>query len=119
MRARRSKAPAPKDFLADEPFVVVFVKLRFEAGIGRIIRYGPFPHVADHLVASIGAPALWKSANLSGPPERVLKQVGGVLRGRIVSPGELPLGFCLRVITGCLLPFRLRWQAFAGPLCIS
>src|SRR5690349_14943849 len=55
VNARRGKRSAAQDFLADEPFIVVFVEFRLEARVRRVIRSCPFPRVTHHLMAAITA----------------------------------------------------------------
>src|SRR5215471_3637405 len=72
---RRGERSAAQRLLPDEPFVVVFVEFGFEAGIRDVIRRRPFPNVADHLVTTVGASALWRPAYRSYAPELAVEEV--------------------------------------------
>src|SRR6266496_994033 len=108
---------APKDFLADEPLIVVFVELGFESGIGNVVRGSPFPDIADHLIATVGALTfrvrpLWRDA-----PQFIFKQISPRNLRAVITPRKAQLIYLPGWNACSLFPFRFGGQAFASPLC--
>src|SRR5436190_8397298 len=89
MELRRGKRTAAQDFLIYKPFVVVFVKFRFEARIGNIVRTSPFPNISNHLVTSRNSFACRKSANWRYAPVRILEKIGFCDVRRLITPGKV------------------------------
>src|SRR5262249_50850453 len=75
MNLRCRERSAAQDFLPDEPFIIVLVKIGFETWIWSIIRGCPLPHIANHLVASRSALPLRKATNRSDAPALVIEQI--------------------------------------------
>src|SRR5262249_104160 len=101
------------------PFVVVFVEFGFEAWIRGVIRRRPFPNVADHLVAAVGAAALRHRAYRRDAPELTVEKVRPRHVGRRIAPRELLFGPLLRFEASRLLPFGFGGQPLPCPLGVG
>src|ERR1051325_4723923 len=82
------KRSAAQDFLADEPFVVVFVKVRFESRIRNVIGNRPLPNIADHLMQALCGLAIGKCANRRDTPQSVFKEISFWFVRRLFAPRE-------------------------------
>src|SRR5712692_880563 len=74
MPAWSRERAAAQNLLTDKPLVVVLVELGFESGIRRVVGSRPLPHVANHLLAAVGALAIGVSTNRSNAPESAVKK---------------------------------------------
>src|SRR4029078_12097615 len=59
----RCEGTAAQDLLIHKPLVVVLIKLRFKTRIRNVIRGGPLPNIADHLVTTMNRYAVSICAN--------------------------------------------------------
>src|SRR2546430_16609065 len=62
---RRSERSAAQHFLTDEPLVIVFIEVRFESRIRRVIRSRPLPNIANHLMTAKRSLSVGKRADRS------------------------------------------------------
>src|SRR5712692_663779 len=116
MPAWRRERAAAQNLLTDKPLVVVFVEVGFESGIRRVVGSRPFPHVANHLLATVSAFAFRECADRSHAPESVLEKIAAVLVRRLVAPRKRLLRIRHQRTARRLFPFSFSRQPLAGPL---